>query len=121
MLQIHLQPLRGVVDVDRLQPPRAEVFELVWAALGAGALNWTITQVDEPTFRFDWIESGGPPVREPTASGFGSRLIRNTLAGLGEVHMRYPPEGFRLEFAGPVAELTHIVVPEFEAAWDTAH
>jgi len=32
------------------------------------------------TVRFDWIESGGPPVAAPTRRGFGTKLIQDLLA-----------------------------------------
>jgi PAS domain S-box-containing protein len=46
--------------------------------------------------RLTWRESGGPPVRTPDKSGFGTRLIQNGLAAelQGVVSLDYPPTGF---------------------------
>ncbi|WEK03247.1 MAG: sensor histidine kinase [Candidatus Devosia phytovorans] len=66
-------------------------------------------------FSFYWKESGGPEVREPTAKGFGSRLVRATLGGLGTIEQIYPQEGFRLTFSGPLQGLTHSVVPDMSS------
>ena len=46
-----------------------------------------------------WVETDGPEVTPPTATGFGTRLLRQGLGtelGPGsEVILDYPPEGFR--------------------------
>jgi two-component sensor histidine kinase len=81
---------------------------------GAVDIKWNIDQPPEkPVFHFSWQESGGPPVSKPEAQGFGSRLIRSTLAGLGTVDMEYAPSGFVLRFSGQLSALTHSVVPQF--------
>jgi PAS domain S-box-containing protein len=42
-----------------------------------------------------WEESGGPRVREPSRKGFGSRLLKRTLATLGgEAMTHFAPSGF---------------------------
>jgi len=42
---------------------------------------WRITTTDgEAMFRFDWQETGGPPATEPERTGFGLRLVRQSLA-----------------------------------------
>jgi two-component sensor histidine kinase len=39
-------------------------------------------------------ESGGPPVRPPDRKGFGSRLIEQSLAGVGgSARVEYGPAG----------------------------
>ena len=43
--------------------------------------------------------------------GFGTRLVRSTLSGLGDVEMTYAASGFGLTFKGPLSDLTHAVVP----------
>jgi hypothetical protein len=50
------------------------------------------------------VEQNGPPVREPTRLGFGSRLIersiRDELGGL--LDMRFMPEGLRCSLSLPL-------------------
>jgi PAS domain S-box-containing protein len=50
-------------------------------------------------FRFDWKESGGPPVSAPQRRGFGSRMIERSLASYfeGSASLRFDPAG--VEFA----------------------
>lgn len=80
---------------------------------GSVRVRWDVDDTDPGTsqFSFGWTEQGGPLVGEPTRKGFGTRLITNTLAGWGEATMDFASEGFRLNFYGPLSELTHSVVP----------
>jgi two-component sensor histidine kinase len=57
--------------------------------------------------RFDWTESGGPMVEAPTQKGFGSVLVRNTVAGQfgGEITYDWNPAGVRVAIRVDVARL----------------
>ncbi|WBO23857.1 PAS domain-containing protein [Sphingomonas abietis] len=46
-------------------------------------------------FTFSWIESGGPPVRPPERTGFGTRMIERVLAQhvKGKAEIAYRPQG----------------------------
>ena len=52
-----------------------------------------------------WVETGGPPVTEPTRRGFGSKLIRMGLIGTGGVDVRYAETGFSALMRAPLVEL----------------
>jgi two-component sensor histidine kinase len=52
-----------------------------------------------------WRERGGPEVKRPTRTGFGSRLIDMGLMGTGQVDRRYPPEGVEVDLRVPVRDL----------------
>jgi two-component sensor histidine kinase len=60
-------------------------------------ISWTLTPTSEEKhlLRFQWIERNSPPVEEPKAKGFGSRLISRALAAdfNGEVEVGYLPSG----------------------------
>jgi two-component sensor histidine kinase len=60
---------------------------------GRVAVGWATTE--EQRIVITWRESGGPPVSEPTAKGFGSRMIERALAAdLGAtVSFDYAPDG----------------------------
>lgn len=49
-----------------------------------------------------WVERGGPPVVPPAATGFGSRLIRSSIAN-SKVTQTYAPEGLEVEITIPMA------------------
>lgn len=68
---------------------------------GKVAVEWTVEPVEQEEgriFRLDWVETGGPPVREPTErKGFGSRLIgRGISSGPGSsVKTEFHRDGLR--------------------------
>jgi two-component sensor histidine kinase len=89
------------------------VNELATNAMKYGALSvpagrieivWTI-MADEK-LRFEWRESGGPPVAPPVRTGFGSRLIKTLLAGDfgGTVDLRYAPAGVTCVLEAPMGQ-----------------
>lgn len=65
--------------------------------MGSVSVHWS---VENDRFIFEWRESGGPPVTQPTRRGFGSRLIEKVLGSYfgGQGEVAYEPEGvcFRL-------------------------
>ena len=91
--------------------------ELATNAVKYGALSnehghvdivWTITEGEEaPCLAMRWSEHGGPPVFEPTRSGFGSRLISRGLGGDvgGDVMLTYDPAGVVCTITAPLAGL----------------
>jgi PAS domain S-box-containing protein len=103
----------------RLQPQSALAFamalqELATNAAKYGALSvdeghvnvgWSLeTCLDGAQLRFQWHESGGPPVSPPSRRGFGSRLIERTLAHdtNGRVEISYAPSGLSLAVTVPL-------------------
>jgi two-component system, chemotaxis family, CheB/CheR fusion protein len=62
---------------------------------GQVRLSWEVVSRDqESRVKLCWTESGGPPVRAPTHTGFGSFLMNRALkAERGEVRLEYKPEG----------------------------
>jgi two-component sensor histidine kinase len=75
--------------------------ELGTNALKYGALSGERGQVklswsaDGGRFRLRWEENGGPPVKRPTRTGFGSRMIERGLSAelQGEARLGYEPTG----------------------------
>lgn len=59
---------------------------------GVVTINW---HVENGQFELVWTESGGPPVREPTRTGFGSRMIQRALSSSinGQAEVEYRPGG----------------------------
>lgn len=53
-----------------------------------------------------WTERGGPPAREPTSKGLGTRLIDRGIDPEGEVTMRFDDHGFAMTLAAPMANLS---------------
>ena len=76
---------------------------------GQVRISWEIETAgrDEPMLRFNWRETGGPPVVTPQSTGFGSRLINQMLAAdlRSAVEIEYHPEGLRCTVAAPLSVL----------------
>ncbi|MEW5685895.1 MAG: HWE histidine kinase domain-containing protein [Pseudomonadota bacterium] len=85
--------------------------ELATNAVKYGALSGEAGRVrlgwssDGETLKLTWREAGGPPVAEPGALGFGSRLIDMGLSDRGVVRRRYPAGGFEADLSAPLADL----------------
>jgi two-component sensor histidine kinase len=63
---------------------------------GRVELDWTVEgPPDARRLRIVWREIGGPVVKPPTRTGFGTRLIERGLAAdlNGRVILTYPPDG----------------------------
>ena len=72
----------------------------------AGTLAITWTRLPErcshpPALAFCWEENGGPPVRRPSRSGFGTALIQSAF-GSEPVEFDYRNEGFVCRFCVPI-------------------
>lgn len=72
---------------------------------GKVEVTWSVTiDATRRTLKFDWVESGGPPVKEPAREGFGSRLLDFVLPGQIQARTRieYAPEGVRVHCSVPI-------------------
>ena len=77
------------------------------APAGKVAVSWTVQGVKgNRRLSLEWIESGGPPVTPPAHHGFGSILIRRSLAKVlsSEVRHEYLPGGVEARISMPLGE-----------------
>ena len=74
------------------------------APAGTVRIRWEVEQGDHPLLRLWWRESGGPPVRKPTSTGYGTQLIKFAIAYNlgGQVEQKYRTEGFEAEIVVPL-------------------
>ncbi|HUG63482.1 MAG TPA: PAS domain S-box protein [Methylomirabilota bacterium] len=62
----------------------------------AGRLDVTWRMADDGDVVLEWVERGGPPIAEPQAMGFGTKLIRGCASQLGgSIHKTWEREGLR--------------------------
>lgn len=105
-----------------LSPQASLSFALVMHELATNAVKYgslhsnqgiveVTWQIADDVFTFRWKEMNGRTIEKPEASGFGSRLIRSTLEGLGNLNLSYEPSGFQLAFSTKVQNLRY-GVPE---------
>jgi two-component system CheB/CheR fusion protein len=107
--------------VIRLQPKSAESFalaahELATNAVKYGALSqpsgrveidWRIEEPgNAPQLIFEWREAGGPPVRAPQRSGFGTEMLERTLAFefKARTSLRFDPSGLHCTITFPLTK-----------------
>ena len=72
---------------------------------GKVEVTWSVTiDAKRRTLAFDWVESGGPPVKEPAREGFGSRLLDFVLPGQIQARTRidYAPQGVHVHCSVPL-------------------
>jgi two-component sensor histidine kinase len=72
---------------------------------GTVRIEWKIDRNGAPPhLHLEWMESGGPPVIEPTRRGFGTRLIERSLAQdlNGDVTIKFAPAGIICTVDAPV-------------------
>jgi two-component sensor histidine kinase len=102
------------IGSEAVLPITMSLNELCTNAVKYGALSNAAGRIaimaasDEKTQRFKltWTESDGPPVREPTRHGFGTRLINRLADQLhGEVRLKYERTGIVYELDVPLKAL----------------
>ena len=72
---------------------------------GQVAVGWDVRpEGARRMLHFTWIESGGPPVHQPTRQGFGSRLLQRVLTSQlqAEVRIAFPDSGLRFTMVMPL-------------------
>lgn len=75
---------------------------------GSISLTWEVAgELSEAELKLVWMESGGPRVEVPAASGFGMRLLKDGLRGdlRAQVRIDYPPSGAICTIVAPMAEV----------------
>ncbi|KQS85770.1 MULTISPECIES: sensor histidine kinase [unclassified Rhizobium] len=90
--------------------------ELTTNAIKYGALSqkdgsvdvaWSISEHNPPTLSLGWVESGGPPVTEPTRQGYGTKYVRSALGALfgSKPEIVFERQGLRCHVVGPLERL----------------
>ncbi len=103
------------LPADMALPVGMLLHELTTNAVKYGALSatggrlrvsWALSPGNRPSLTLNWIESGGPPAREPTRKGFGSKLLDRVGQQLGGgVERTFAPEGLRVVLHAPLPEI----------------
>lgn len=68
---------------------------------GTVTITWS---VESSLFELVWEESGGPTVRPPSKTGFGSKVIQQALEQslAGKVELEFPPSGLVCRITAPL-------------------
>lgn len=92
------------VDDRGATPIGLVIHELATNSAKYGALSApdgsvrVVTTVDDQNVAITWIETGGPPVTEPTRTGFGTRLTDTSIVNQlgGKIGRDWEPAGLRV-------------------------
>jgi two-component sensor histidine kinase len=73
-------------------------------ACGRISVRWELAGSEGGVLNLQWLEAGGPPVEAPQQSGFGTRLIKQIIAGelSGHADLRFEPSGFQFHMSMPL-------------------
>lgn len=105
---VSLRPNRAVtlgMAVGELATNAAKFGAL--SAGGSVSVAWSVTtDAAGPSLRLVWSETGGPPVEAPDHEGFGTRLVKRSLAaGLhGSAELDYATKGLVAVLQFPLVE-----------------
>ncbi|EJB06117.1 PAS domain S-box [Rhizobium leguminosarum bv. trifolii WSM597] len=73
---------------------------------GSVRIEWSVLRnAGDDRFHLLWQERGGPVVERPKKKGFGSRLVRASLAAFGDVSLDYAPTGIAIRFDASLQKL----------------
>ena len=118
------------IKADLVQTLGLLLHELATNAVKHGALStangcvevvWEVGEGEEngPRFVFRWQERGGPPVKPPSSTGFGSTLLATAIRsdhGNGP-RLRYEEKGLIYEFDAPLDSVAeHLKEGEYTGA-----
>jgi two-component sensor histidine kinase len=90
--------------------------------VGTVSITWALSgPAEDQTFTLAWVERGGPVVKTPQRTGFGSRMIKDALAAQthGTVEMLLSPPGLAFRLTAParaVLALPEIAEPAGEVS-----
>jgi PAS domain S-box-containing protein len=111
------------VSADLAIPLSMALHELTANAARYGALSvrqgcvsvlWTVVTCEgKRRLHLEWVELNGPPVEEPTHSGFGSVLLQRIFPSQcqAEVRLEFGRAGLRFEMEAPMIDRRY--VPEY--------
>ncbi len=73
---------------------------------GRLTVHWTLSEDDVPCIRLTWKETGGPGTSVPEVSGFGTTLIKRSLAYeiQGRTSLHFEPDGLRCDMEFPLSD-----------------
>ncbi|WP_244426331.1 PAS domain-containing sensor histidine kinase [Rhizobium sp. PDO1-076] len=116
-IRFHMQGPNVFLSAQQALGLSLAIHELATNATKYGALSLPGGRVDvswarqgSEGFSFDWRESGGPPVSEPTRRGFGSRLTERVVSDLfkGEAKIRFLPDGVIFSLSGRLNQIADL-------------
>ncbi|MFL9823918.1 PAS domain S-box protein [Rhodoplanes sp. SY1] len=77
---------------------------------GSIAVRWSVERDLRPmAFVLSWQEDGGPTVAPPTRSGYGRKIIEDTMRRIGKHSIEYAPQGLKYRMEAPLEKVGWVV------------
>ena len=77
---------------------------------GRVAVRWNVDREQRPgLFILSWEETGGPVVTQPTRTGYGRRIIEDTMRRIGKHQIEYAELGLRYRMEAPVEKVGWVI------------
>ena len=71
-------------------------------------VSWSVDRESHPDqFVLCWEETGGPAVVPPTRTGYGRKIIENTMRRIGKHQIEYAPSGLKFRIEAPIEKIGH--------------
>jgi PAS domain S-box-containing protein len=107
--EVHLTPKAATAVALALHElaTNAAKYGALSAPDGRVSLTWALAgEGQDRRLHMSWRESGGPPVRPPEKTGFGTRLIEKGLKAELQANVRldYAPDGLTMTLDAPMPE-----------------
>jgi len=85
-----------------------------YGALSAPAgridVRWDVDRVNHPgLFIFSWQERGGPTVIAPTRTGYGRKIIEDTMRRIGKHQIEYASSGVKYRMEAPIEKVGWVI------------
>jgi two-component sensor histidine kinase len=73
-------------------------------------VHWSVGRDDHPgIFILSWGEAGGPTVVPPIRTGFGRRIIEDTMRRIGQYQIEYAPSELKFRMEAPIAKVGWVI------------
>jgi PAS domain S-box-containing protein len=77
---------------------------------GMVKVRWSVDRVDRlGIFILSWEEAGGPTVVPPTRTGFGRKVIEETMRLIGHYQIEYASSGLKLHMKAPIEKVGWVI------------
>jgi PAS domain S-box-containing protein len=116
--RVHLDGADVMVRQNAAQSFTLLLHELTTNAIKYGALSkaggqidvrWTIAGGTPAKFVLSWEEKDGPVVAPPTRSGYGRKIIEDTIRRIGKHQIEYAPTGLRYRMEAPLEKVGWVI------------
>lgn len=125
--RVHLDGADVMVRQNAAQSFALLLHELTTNAIKYGALSRAGGEIDvrwgidgggagPAKFTLSWLEKGGPSVAPPTRSGYGRKIIEDTIRRIGKYQIEYAHDGLKYRMEAPLEKVGWVIEKKHDGA-----